>query len=84
MVESLPFTDTNKVIFLNYMLLEKLFRYSCEQEGLLHSSDNKKDKTLYFSLVLDWIQHLCESKKRTNKSNKQVIISFDIPRINTY
>ena len=41
------------------MLLEKLLLDSCGQEDYLHSSDNKEEKTLYFSLVPDWMQHLC-------------------------
>ena len=67
------------------MLLEKLLQHSREQEGYLHSSGNKKEKILNFSLVLDWIQHLrytVKAKKGIKKSNKQVRIGFNIPRIN--
>ena len=69
------------------MLLDKLFWCSHDQECYLHYSGNKKQKTLNFSLVLDWIQHLCyivKAKKEINKSNKQVRISFHTLRINKY
>ena len=68
------------------MVLDNLLQHNREQEGYLHSSDNKKEKALYFSLILDWIQHLhyTVKAKKKNKSNKQVRISFAILRINKY
>ena len=53
------------------MLLDNLLQHNREQEGYLHSSDNKKEKALYFSLILDWIQHLHYTVKAKKKKKKQ-------------
>ena len=53
------------------MLLENLLQQNREQEGYLHSNDNKKEKALYFSLILDWIEHLHYTVKATKKKKKK-------------
>ena len=53
------------------MLLENLLQHNREQEGYLHSNDNKKEKALYFSLILDWIEHLHYTVKATTKKKKK-------------